>query len=271
MIVQIKKFTEDEYNAELAKYYEKPNPPEIEVKLKALQKRIVVDQDYSCFGEFRDNIYVYTKSLLLKKIRENNQRNRKKMQNQNPKGSDEAKNEFIDEAVVADLAGRAADSFTRRYFRLENPIVGASFAGILDYKCREVLNPYHKNKKLEAPISLNDVFPGDDTEGKNTLEFILSYEKWLKENEDTDSHIQMVHDKCVSTLDRECEYLDKIQDDTPNLSTKFLEYLIYLIILQKSKDSNKITKLSNCALNCADIEDEHVISIMESAYLDLVD
>lgn len=270
MIVQIKKFTEDEYNAELAKYYEKPNPPEIEVKLKALQKRIVVDQDYSCFKEFRDNVYVYTKSLLLKKIAENNKRNRRKMQEQNPKGVDAAKNEFIDEAVVADLAGRATDSFVRRYFRLENPIVGASFAGILDFKCREVLNPYHKNKKLEAPLSLNDVFSDGDSEGKNTLEFILSYEKWLKESGEADSSNKLIFDKCIKTLDRECEYLDKIEDEE-NLSTKFLEYLIYLIILQKSKDSNKISKLSNCALNCADIENEHVISIMESAYLDLVD
>lgn len=268
MIIDIKKFTEDEYKDELAKYYEKPNPPQIEVDLKALQKRIVVDQDYSCFNEFKNNIFIYTKSLLLKKIKENNRRNLARQHNTHSKKElAKIKSEFIDESVVTELASKATDSFVRRYFRLDNPIVGASFAGILDFKCREVLNPYHKNKKLETPLSLDTVL-GDDS--KNTLEYLLSYELWENENSSESDLRHIVKDRCIKSIEKECDMLDQLEEDV-DLSSKFLEYLLYLLILQKSKESNKITKLSNCALSCADISDRHIISIMESAYLDLMD
>lgn len=266
MITTIRKFTEEEYEDELSKYYEKPNPPEIEVTLKALQKRIVVDQDYSCFEEFKSNIFNYTKSLLLKAIKKQNAANIKRMREKNPDGADISKKEFIDPAQASELASKATDSFVRRYFRLENPIVGASFAGILDFKCREVLSPYHKNKKLEAPISIDDVFGGDE-DSRNTLEQKLSYDKWVSESM-PESTKKDILNNCMRILDRECDLLDKIEDEK-NLSTKFLEYLTYLLLLQKSKPDFKINKLTKCALGCANIEDEHIISIMESSYLDL--
>lgn len=266
MITEIRKFTEAEYEDELAKYYEKPNPPEIEVTLKALQKRIVVDQDYSCFDEFKTNIFNYTKSLLLKAIAKQNAANAKRMQAMNPGGADLSKKEFIDPAQASELASKATDSFIRRYFRLENPIVGASFAGILDFKCREVLSPYHKNKKLEAPISIDDVF-GSDEDGKNTLEQKLSYDLWMS-SQGASTDQKSLAKKCLGVLDRECDLLDRVEDEK-NLSTQFLEYLTYLLLLQKSKPDFKINKLTKCALGCANIEDEHIISIMESSYLDL--
>ena len=63
----------------------------------------------------------------------------------------------------------AAENFVKRYFRSENPAIGASFAGVLDYKAQEVLSKYWKSSSIESSLSLDDILQRSDDSRQSTF------------------------------------------------------------------------------------------------------
>mgnify|MGYP003295306054 CR=1 FL=1 len=254
MIIPIPRQTEQEYNSVSDNFYVKPGAPEIEGELKALQKEIVVYANYSVMPEFISKLTAYAKSFVCKKIGEND-------------------GDWVD--CVDDLARTAAENFVKRYFRLENPTVGVSFGGMLEFKVREVMAEYWKNAALESKVSLNRTVSDDS---KSDLENILSYKEYLKgdeeeilEMDDTDP-TEALRESFLYKLEKVKNNLDKISEmEHKNYTVMFLIYLNYLLILQSTRLHKKLSITSETALNLLGIDNEKDISILETALLDLID
>lgn len=238
MIVDLPRFTLEEYNNYLSNYYSKPGIPEIELELQDHQRRILIDGDYSQFGEFKNKLQTYTRSLILKHV---------------------LGEKFIDEGQVDLLSEKATDIFIKRYFRMNNPIVGASFAGLLDYKAREVLIDYWKKQGIESTTSL-DAFDETNTNLENKI-FFNEYKNQLQETSDSEEELEIFEEK----LDRELSYLEKIDK---KYKTLFLEYLNLFVILKSQNVSRKLITITNIINNFLDLSREE-INIMECGILDL--
>lgn len=255
MIIAIPRQTEQEYNSVSDNFYIKPGAPPIEAELKELQKQVVVYANYSVMPEFITKLTAYAKSFVCKKIGEND-------------------GDWVD--CVDDLARTAAENFVKRYFRLENPTVGVSFGGMLEFKVREVMSEYWKNAALESKVSLNRTVSDDS---KSDLENILSYKQYLENEEDeevwepddTDPY-EAMKEKFSSKLERVKRNLDIISEkENKNYTVMFLIYLNYLLILQSTRLHKKLSITSETALNLLGIENDKDISILETAFLDLID
>lgn len=252
MIIDRPRMTREEYQKFLSNYYEKPGIPEIELKLKAHQERILLDGDYSHLSEFKADVQVYVRSLILKRI----------------KNTD---SDYIDEYVVESLASEAADNFVKRYFRSENPAIGASFAGVLDYKAQEVLSKYWKSSSIESSLSLDDVLQRSDDSRQSTFEGRLSYLQFIKQQEESEEDYEEEVEKLMSKIDKECEILDQIYTKY-DMTELFLTYLIYLILLQYHRRDKKLTTISSIALSLLEEEDiKELTPILESALLDTME
>lgn len=252
MILDLPKYTQEEYNSFISsKFYEKPGIPQIELDLREFQKKILIDNDWSVLPAFKQTLSVYAKSLLLKRI----------------KGGVD----YIQPEVVEVLADKAAENFLKRYFRNEEPIIGASFAGILQFKVQEVLSDYFKRDDLYTGISLDVAYGnGDDEKSNRTLESSLSF-KAFTESQNEELDLDFLKERILQKIDSECELLDKIPGYT-NLSQKFLKFLIYVYILQTTRPDKRLSVVTKQVEQIL-VDDEkqlnQLIPIMESALLDV--
>lgn len=260
MIYETPRMTQQEYDDFKKQFYYKPGAPEIEVRLQGYQERLVIHGDLSVLPEFRKDLSVYGKSILLKLM----------------KGG----HEFIEEYDVEAMAEEAADNFLKRYFRNESPCVGASFAGILLFKIREVRARYFKTNTLESNMSLDNIWGNADDEKTLSNESRLSYKDYLeKEDDEKSQDLELYWAHIESKLDKECALLDKLQTMYPiynqynfKLSTLFLRYVLYISILKKDKDNKKLLQVATTALNLLVeglVDKNKLAPVLESALLDV--
>lgn len=251
MIIELPKVTPEEYEAFRKKYYTKPGISEMELQLREFQKKILLESDYSILPEFRQQLSIYAASLLKKLI----------------KGT----SDYIPPETVAELSSIAADNFIKRYFRNDEPIVGVSFAGILIFKVREVRSMYLKSKSLESPLSLDIVYGNeDDSNSSLSVESRLSYKEYV-EQFDEFGLLEDYKDTVLENVEVECELLNQIKDKK-GLSTKFLQYLIYIMLFQREKKDRKINVIASRALKLIEKDEQklrELAPILESALLDV--
>lgn len=251
MILDIKRYTQEEYDKfKSDNFYYKDNPPEIEVELQELQRRLLVDQDLNVLPEFKDKLKVYLKSHLLARL----------------KGT----SDYIDPLEVETMSEEAAVNFLKRYFRNSNPIVGASFSGIGHFKVTEVLSEFFKGRGVSSVVSLDDVYVGKDGDENLTKETLLSYKEYLKEKADEDGDYNQ-EEIFLENLERECALLRQVEE-VKNADLLFLEFLIYICILQGERKDKKLTVVLNIAekiLNKGKTDPFELNSLMESAFLDI--
>ena len=250
MIIDAPRLTREQYNKIKSNYYEKPGIPEIELKLQAHQERVLIDGDYTHLKEFKADVQVYVRSLILKRLNG---------------GTD-----YIDETLVDSLSSEAADNFLKRYFRSDSPAIGASFAGVLDFKAREVLSNYFKQDNIESKISLDDVLSGSDEGRAASFEDRLAYLQYIKSKPEEYDKVEEI-ENFLSKVDAECEKLDMIPSKEL-LSDIFLEYLIYLVYLQSTREDKKLSSVSTIALGMlGDDKSKDLTPILESALLDIIE
>lgn len=250
MIVELPKISIEEYEAFRKRYYTKPGISEMELQLREFQKKILLEQDYSVLPEFRKQLAIYAKSILLKLV----------------KGT----SDYIEPAIVEELAEIAAENFIKRYFRNDEPIVGVSFAGILIFKVREVRSIYLKTKSLESALSLDVVYGDEDSNNALSVESKLSFKDFV-ETEDETEKLEDYKEKILENIKAECKLLDQIPNKK-GLSRKFLQYLIYITLLQKEKNDRKINVIANQAIKLVESDEQKLVEltpILESAFLDL--
>lgn len=252
MILELPKISKDKYEERKKEFYTKPNIPEIEKELEEFQKELLLESNFSILPKFRDLISTYSKSLLLKEL----------------KGS----TDFIDLGKVEALADQAADNFIKRYFRAEDPIVGASFAGILQYKVREVLAYYFRGEGLETNVSI-DTEIGSDSNNMLTVEQILAFKSYVdNENFEESQDIEVSLNLLEGKINRELELLKKIKREK-NLDLLFLQYLLLICILQKYRLDKKLSTVSAQALKLVSDNStqlNRLTPIFESALLDII-
>src|SRR5574344_1305604 len=122
------------------------NKPETEQKLLKLQDKWLQTHDKKTWAEMQALIYSYTRSMVLKKL---------------------AGKKYLEPDEVDDATAGATFSFMSQYLRPNKDgtsfEVGASFAGLLNYKIMEAL---YKDSPEDNHISLNTLI-GDD--GKTEL------------------------------------------------------------------------------------------------------
>ena len=250
MIVELPKISVEEYEAFRKRYYTKPGISEMELQLREFQKKILLEQDYSVLPEFKKQLAIYAKSILLKLV----------------KGT----SDYIEPATVEELAEIAAENFIKRYFRNDEPIVGVSFAGILIFKVREVRSIYLKTKSLESALSLDVAYGDEDSNNSLSVESRLSFKDFI-ETEDESEKLEEYKDKILEKIEAECELLDQIPNKK-GLSRKFLQYLIYVTLLQKEKNDRKINVIANQAIKLVESDEQKLVEltpILESAFLDV--
>lgn len=250
MILSLVTIKEEDYNKVKEQFYKKPNIPEIELQLETYQKELLIHNNYKILPEFIKTLAIYSKSLLLKQL----------------KGS----SDFIEEDDVEVLTNTIANNFIKRYFRSEDSIVGASFAGILIFKVKEVLSYYFKNKGLESSVSIDDDAFKDNESHVTKLEEVLSYKKFEKENKDED--LMFYKENILRKIDREVSLLKRVSS-TSKIHLLFLQYLIYLFITQKEKQNKKLDLISSQVLKFLNYDKtenpERIASLLESALLDI--
>jgi hypothetical protein len=253
MIIDIRFYTPEEYNQfKKDNFYYKENPPEIEIELQELQRRLLVDKDLSVLKEFKSKLAIYAESHLKARL----------------KGT----SDFIEPLEIESMAETAAENFLKRYFRNENPIIGASFSGVLFFKVTEVLSDYFKNKNANVtPFSLEDVFSDQSNSDAITRETLLSYQEYLKkESEERGKDQEVYHEMFLEKIEKECELLKQIKE-IRNADLIFLKFLIYVSILQVWKRDKKLTTVVNIAekLLADDRGNSFELnSMLESAFLD---
>lgn len=250
MIVELPKISVEEYEAFRKRYYTKPGISEMELQLREFQKKILLEQDYSVLPEFRKQLAIYAKSILLKLV----------------KGT----SDYIEPATVEELAEIAAENFIKRYFRNDEPIVGVSFAGILIFKVREVRSIYLKTKSLESALSLDVVYGDEDSNNALSVESRLSFKDFV-ETEDESEKLEEYKERILEKIEAECKLLDQIPNKK-GLSRKFLQYLIYVTLLQKEKNDRKINVIANQAIKLVESDEQKLVEltpILESAFLDV--
>lgn len=249
MILALPKVTEEQYLATKSDFYKKPNIPEIELELEDLQKELLLKENYTVLPEFKQKVSTYAKSILLKQL----------------KGS----TDYIDPEITEVLADKAADNFIRRYFRIENPVVGASFAGILIFKVKEVLSHFFKGIGIESKVSVDSYYGGEvNSNNVLTVEQKLSYDLYEKNQKNVD--IETVKDLIYTKIEKEYDLLNKL--DKKGLGIKFLQYLIYVIYLQQEKQDKKLSFMSAQALKFVEENEENqekLAPFLESALLDI--
>lgn len=260
MIYKVPRMTREEYLEFKKQYYFKPGAPEIEIRLKGYQERLLLEGDLSVLPDFKKDLSLYAKSILLKMT----------------KGG----HEFIEEFDVENMAEEAADNFLKRYFRNDEPAIGASFAGVLTFKVREVRARYFKTSTLESNMSLDNIWGDGDSEKNLSNESRLSYKNYLENEEDVKSKdLELFWQRIENKIDKECELLNTLQNINPvyknskiPLSTLFLKYLLYVSILKKSKDDKKLLNISSSVLNIlieGSVAKNKLAPILESALLDI--
>lgn len=254
MILDLPVLTEEEYNKAFEDFYIKPNKPEIEIQLQEFQKRLLVKKDYTVLPAFKRSLAEYSKSLLLKCL----------------KGS----TDYIEPEQVEVLANISAENFIKRYFRTENCVVGASFAGILKFKVREVLSLFFKQGAVESNLSIDSIFGNsDDSRSNLSVESLLSFQLFQSQvmDELSDSTIENFKEIIWNKITKELELLRQL-NTFKNLDVIFLKYIIYLYILQKSRYTKKLPLLSKQALKLIEPDEDVLVRltpIMESALLDV--
>ena len=251
MILELRQYTPEEYTKVTDKYYKKPGAPEIEYQLQDLQWKILIEGDYSVLPEMKLKLSEYAKSLLLKQIKG---------------GTD-----YIEPLVVENLASIAAENFVKRYFRGSDPIVGVSFAGVLEYKVREVKAAYFGQKSIDSMVSLDDVYGSGDDEHAVSKETKLSYKEYLKLLSDQNVDLDLQFEQILERIDSECELLTQIKD-FKKLDLTFLKYLLYITLLQQERKDKKINIIAKQALAFV-VPDAYqatrLAPILESALLDV--
>ena len=252
MIIDIKTYTPEEYKEfKESNFYFKEDPPEIEVKLQELQKKLLVDQDLTVLPTFKNTLATYAKSHLLARL----------------KGS----SDYIDPLEVEALSETAAENFLKRYFRNENPIIGASFSGVLQFKVTEVLSEYFKGKSVGSVLSLDDVFSDKDGSESITRESLLSYKAFLKEQGlEKEALSEVDQEFILEKINEECELLRDIEE-IKNADVLFLKFLIYITILQgwrKDKKLNVVINIAERLLEDKKYNSFDLKSLLESAFLD---
>lgn len=249
MILTLPKVTEEQYLAVKSDFYKKPNIPEIELELENLQKELLLKENYTVLPEFKQKVSVYAKSILLKQL----------------KGS----TDYIDPEMTEVLADQAADNFIKRYFRLENPVVGASFAGILIFKVKEVLSHFFKGIGIESKVSIDSYYGGDESSNNVlTVEQKLAFDIYEKNQDNVD--IETVKDLIYTKIEKEYSLLNQL--NKKGLGLKFLKYIIYIIYLQQEKQDKKLNLIANQALKLVEkneAEQEKLAPYLESALLDI--
>lgn len=248
MILALPKITEEEYKAAKEGFYKKPNIPEIELELEDFQKEILLKENYSVLPAFRQKVSVYAKSILLKQL----------------KGS----SDYIDPEITEVLADKAADNFIKRYFRIANPVVGASFAGILIFKVKEVLSHFFKGVGIESKVSIDSYYGGEENSNNAlTVEQKLSFDLYEK---NTDIDIDLLKDLIYTKVEKECDLLKKLP--RKDIYLKFLQYLIYVFYLQKERQDKILNIVTNQALELIEENEEkqeELAPYLESALLDI--
>lgn len=255
MIYDAPKMTEEEYKEFKSHFYYKPNPPQIETDCQNYQYEVLVKNNYKVLKDFKKALGEYAKSILLKML--------------------SGGNDYIDCAVVESMADVAAENFLKRYFRNDEPAVGASFYGILTFKVREVLSEYFKGTNVDSKMSLNANWGDDENSVSN--ETRLSYKEYLKEQgEEID--LDEAVDFIMNRVDRTCEELKEVEKlhDYKKLDTMFLEYLLYISLLQKSRQDKKVSAIATTAYSLVDpfqqlnqVKSNHLRGVLESAFLDV--
>lgn len=251
MIIELPKVTPEEYEAFRQKYYVKPGISEMELQLREFQKKILLESDYSVLPEFKKQLAIYAASILKKLV----------------KGT----SDYIPPETVDELSGIAAENFIKRYFRNDEPIVGVSFAGILIFKVKEVRSMYLKTKGLESALSLDVVYGNEeDANSSLSVESKLSYKEYL-EQDDEYERLSDYKETIMENVEKECELLKQVPNKK-GLSTKFLQYLLYILILQKEKHDRKINVIASQAVRLLENDEQklsELVPILESALLDI--
>ena len=254
MILELPKFTKEQYAKAKEEFYKKPGIPDIELELEEYQKELLLKGNFGILPQFHKTLSIYSKSLLLQRL--------------------SVTGDYIEPEKVDELSDMAADNFIKRYFRTENPIVGASFAGILQFKVKEVLSIYFKSSAIESNVSLDTEVGNASSNNTLTVEQILAYKNYTEgTTEDLDP--QTTYEDCVDDIflkiQDECKLLQQINLNK-NLNSYFLQYLIYLYILQSSRLEKKLNTISGQAVKLI-LDDEKsinsILPILESSLLDI--
>lgn len=251
MILELPHYTQEQYEARKSDFYKKPGIPEIEIELEAFQKRLVLEDDFSVLPAFQQKLAIYAKSLLLQSL----------------KGS----SDFIDPEKVEFLADLAAANFLHRYFRIEDPIVGASFAGLLQFKVKEVVSTYFKTLTIESNVSLDTEIDREENGGL-TVEHLLAFKHFKDTAEESSNTLDDRTDEILEKIETECSLLKQLRPNPKRMSMYFLQYLIYVYILQSTKMHKRLTNISNQAANLIVADAKNItslLSILESALLDI--
>lgn len=252
MILELPKLSKEQYEKQKEGFYKKLGKIPIEIELEDYQKDLLLNQNFNILPKFFERLEVYTKSLLLKTL----------------KGS----SNYIQEAKVDALVEKAVSNFIKRYFRAKDCVVGASFAGILQFKIQEVLSNYFKNSALESNVSL-DAEIGNSSSENNVLTVgqLLDYKHYenytVQEEPDAEERAQDVYAK----VEEEVEAFKKI-NTVKNLNKYFLQYLIYLYLLQSTRVDKRVFVVSEQAIKLITNESakaEKLTPFMESGLLDV--
>lgn len=252
MILALPKVTKKQYETAKSNFYKKPGIPDIELELEEYQKELLLKANYGILPAFREKLAVYAKSILLKQV----------------KGS----SDYIDPSDVEDLAEVASENFIKRYFRTDEPVVGASFAGILIFKVREVLSTYFKNLGIESNLSLDTLYEDSDSSSNNslTVEQLLSY-KVYENSEDIQERLLETKNLIYEKIETECNLLKQVHV-CKKLNIKFLKYLVYIYVLQNERMDKKLTAVSAQAIRLIEDDEEQILQltpVLESALLDI--
>lgn len=254
MILELKKFTEEQYIKAKEEFYKKPGIPDIELELEGYQKELLLKNNFNILPQFQKTLAVYSKSLLLQRL--------------------SVLGDYIEPEKVEELSDLAAENFIKRYFRNDDPIVGASFAGILQFKVKEVLSIYFKSSAIESNVSLDTEVGKATGNSSLTVEQILAYKGYEdRTTDDLDPQISYEDsvEDILAKIQDECELLKKINKNK-NLNKYFLQYLVYLCILQSSRLEKRLNTISGQAVKLI-FDDEgsinSILPILESSLLDI--
>lgn len=187
--------------------------PKTEIELIQLQSQYLQTRDQSIWKEMFNICWSYMRSLILQK--------------QRGKG-------FIEPEIVDDQTTSATLAFMSQYLTRPDFEVGASFAGMMQWKIVEVL---YKNKERDGnPISLDMQV---SAEGKATLEDLIAADEHTIFNPEefvTKTSIYQVIEEVLKELDEE---LDQ-EENSLYLKTIVRLYIILCLRHPKNRHSKKM-------------------------------
>jgi hypothetical protein len=199
---------------DLSFYGELENRPIIEQELFSWQNKFYEATNKAdkskAWASMLDLCQRYSRSLVLKKV----------------KGGD-----YVDPDIITDRATYAALAFMSQYLTRPGYHIGASFAGILQFKVKEAL---YRDTREDKHVSLNSILSVDGATELEELQEKVKFETLFGTYEDADSIVNNVSLKSVlNSLLREFD--ESVGGDVKN---RILLRCWLTILLKKPKNKH---------------------------------